>query len=188
MREQDGARLARRLREQFPSLESSTILERVAAERQITISRFPFSRGVSGIMCMAAGGPQIGISSLSPPEHQLFTLAHELGHALLGHRAGLLARVQASSSLEDERQANAFAAEFLMPAERVSEWVADGMTVQLLCQSCGVSFDTMAARLAELDLWAAAIGPQNGDCNPAQSPGQCETHAPEAAVMEYRMK
>lgn len=153
MRVRNGARLAHRLHHRYPSLAPIAILERVAAERRIAISWYPFSRGVSGIMCMAAGGPEIGISTLNPPERQLFTLAHELGHALLGHRAGLLTGIPDDDDAEDERQANAFAAEFLMPAERVARWVAQGMALHQLCTNFGVSTEAMTRRLRELGLW-----------------------------------
>jgi len=60
----------------------------------------------------------IFINSRRPWTRRRFTMAHELGHHVLGHQAGLDRNVDESPD-PAEASANAFAAEFLMPAELV---------------------------------------------------------------------
>lgn len=116
------------------------------------IDRYPFDDSVAGVMLHISGKPVIALNSRDTDERQLFTLAHELGHVLLGHRAGMLTELPIADDPEDEREANAFAAEFLMPAARIAGWVAAGTDVTDLCRYTGVSREAMARRLAELGL------------------------------------
>ncbi len=63
----------------------------------------------------------INVNMLEPSYRQRFTLAHELGHLLLGHEGGYLYRTSDTTKYPSaisqvyEREANRFAAELLMP-------------------------------------------------------------------------
>ncbi len=77
---------------------------------------------------------------------QRFTVAHELGHLLMGH-GSIVDRPEAISGYDHdpvEVCANAFAAEFLMPAEAVQAWRREYVDGELA--------------LADLVLMAAAFG------------------------------
>ena len=82
----------------------------------------------------ASGEPPTGVNSLHAPVRQRFTIAHELGHAVLHAREGihldqafrLRFRDQTSAMAIDpeEIDANSFAAELLMPADELNRvWV-----------------------------------------------------------------
>lgn len=106
--------------------------------------------------------PQLGFSVLvnvdSTPGRQVFTLAHELSHALYhSHLPGILCR---RDVLPEEREveafANAWAAHFLVPGnalkERVEEWVGDPRRLSpedalLLAHHFGVSYTLLLYRL-----------------------------------------
>jgi Zn-dependent peptidase ImmA (M78 family) len=66
-----------------------------------------------GAALSPAGGHILANSRL-PPGRFRFSVAHELGHFLLGHEP---ARFVGARSRRDERQADLFAAELLLPEE-----------------------------------------------------------------------
>lgn len=97
-----------------------------------------------------------------------FTVAHELGHLVLGHEGvrsrvalGKDRRVQAGvrSASQDEEEANYFARAFLMP-ERVAE---DFKNSAELARRCGVSEKTAQIRLNDL---ARRRRQENGEQKP----------------------
>lgn len=74
--------------------------------------------GTSGEVRILRGVPWILVSADDPPVRQRFTVAHELGHILLGH-VGKYELVNREPSPEDnpiEQAANVFAARLLSPA------------------------------------------------------------------------
>ncbi len=79
-----------------------------------------------------------------------FTAAHELGHHVLGHGSRLDLDIY-SSPQQPEKDANAFAAQFLMPAASLKASTpikgADGTKVLRLAIKFGVSYEAMANRL-----------------------------------------
>lgn len=70
-------------------------------------------------VCTAIGGePYIGINPFRTPERQRFTVAHEMGHLILGH-VGVYHLINREPSPADnpiERAANAFASRLLAPS------------------------------------------------------------------------
>jgi IrrE N-terminal-like domain len=129
--------------------------------------------GISGhITRTAAGEYEIATAAGEPLTRQRFTLAHEIGHFLL-HRSIL----DRSSGINDstmyrtdtagvgfnmeiseihERQANSFAANLLMPKERIQERFAGGQRPSLasLASEFEVSQPAMQWRLTNLGLGA----------------------------------
>jgi Zn-dependent peptidase ImmA (M78 family) len=93
-----------------------------------------------------------------------FTIAHEVAHFLLGHQipseADLAAGSTAPFTVQQEREANVFAAEFLMP----EEWVAPLCTapptlasVHAIAQAFGVTSVAAAVRYVELTREPCAV-------------------------------
>ena len=84
-------------------------------------------------------------------QRQRFSIAHELGHAILRH--GTSARKKFTHSEKKERDANTFAASLIMPALAVRTMVEQrGMMFDELCTTFDVSEQAMAIRLSELGL------------------------------------
>lgn len=71
-----------------------------------------------GFSCMIDGVPHICVQRDVYPPRKRFTIAHELGHVLLGHvgAVGLVNREPAPDDDPMEQAANAFAARLLAPA------------------------------------------------------------------------
>lgn len=77
---------------------------------------------LSGQVEMSEGRPVVSFNQAEAPVRQRFTIAHELGHFALGHLLGAkrllrdpAANFSSGSSSPVEREANAFAADLLMP-------------------------------------------------------------------------
>lgn len=153
-------------------------VERIARKLGLHVERANLGDDVSGLLVVQDGRGVIGVSANQVPARQRFTIAHEIGHFLL-HRDKMpvfidkqffkpyLAafRDKRSSSGEDklEREANAFAAELLMPADMVRMAVvelkvdvADDDIVDELAKQFEVSRQAMSFRIANLALLTGA--------------------------------
>lgn len=82
---------------------------------------------------------------------QRFTIAHELGHLLLGHQGDLLNREPSPMDNPIEREANAFAARLLAPSCVL--WGVDTCNAVTISQLCNISYHAasfQARRMIEL--------------------------------------
>lgn len=124
----------------------------------------------SGLLLHANGRRICAVRANEKHERQRFTIAHELGHFLLGHQGdaipggrGFVERVLARNDISrqsiDRREieANAFAAELLMPAQEVIARVPyelhdtyDQEVIVDLAAEFQVSFTAMTNRLNTL--------------------------------------
>ncbi len=107
---------------------------------------------LSGAALTDRSFPLLFVNSAFPRPRSLFTLAHELGHVLLGHvDDGIALDRELASSTEIERMANAFAAIFLMPEEIIlktlERYGRRASTIVNLAYRFGVSFQTIVYRL-----------------------------------------
>lgn len=110
---------------------------------------------LSGLLVRLEDAPLIAFNSNHPPGRQRFTVAHELGHLLLGHldrvhldfsaREGAEGRPGFNAS--NEKQANAFAAALLMPEEWVRKWVGGEELPSLASRTFEVSELALGFRL-----------------------------------------
>lgn len=131
------------------------------------IRRSPTTDDLSGFILRGeTGKPVIGVNKSHHLNRQRFTLAHELGHLLLHKGTALhvdhgILRVnlrdkESSKGVDlEEREANAFAAEILMPA-RFLQHDLDDLDVQneeqlkKLAKKYGVSEQALVFRLTGL--------------------------------------
>lgn len=132
---------------------------------------------ISGLTFHGERGSRIVVNELHSPTRKRFTLAHELGHHLLhsGHRLVLdpstrVSRRDELSSLATDSQeieANAFAAELLMPASFLRQSLTDLLSkhsdldsteiVAHLAESFEVSDEAMQYRLTNLGIHAVDV-------------------------------
>ncbi len=127
--------------------EAPVPVEKLAAALGAEIRREPAEDDLSGFLMRAVVGrcAVIGVNSTHHPNRQRFTIAHEIGHLLLHDgekihvdRTGQVYQVNlrsdASSAGTDicEIEANAFAAELLMPAPFLQVDLAEQRTLNLL--------------------------------------------------------
>ena len=123
-------------------------------------AKFTWDTPISGFLVELESGPIIGINESHSPGRQRFTIAHELGHYLLRHHdhyhldmGSAMAHGDGPNyDWRDERNANEFAAEFLMPAPMVMAAARKHDTVQALATLFQVSKEAMGFRMVNLGL------------------------------------
>lgn len=105
----------------------------------ITVRRTTLTAGPEGRSVALNGRPVILLAAGPAPERRRFTLAHELGHIMLGHM-GLVGLVNREPSPEDdplEQAANVFASRLLAPACVL--WGCGVQSAGEIAQMCGIS-------------------------------------------------
>jgi Zn-dependent peptidase ImmA (M78 family) len=128
----------------------------VAKALGLDVVPFAFHNKISGLLKEEDG--VIGVNKMHHPLRQRFTIAHELGHFLLGHGMGTAYREEMVEDAFDkpnplEREANLFASLLLMPSEWVKKQVKkNGLDIDSLSRSFEVSRQAMTIRLLELKL------------------------------------
>lgn len=104
----------------------------------------------------------IYVNKSDSPHRQFFTIAHELGHYMLGHQPSeyrVLMRFILPGGEYDavEQEANCFAGNVLVPTKMLvatmKQYRLDKEDADLLAKLFGVSKDTIKYRLQELHLW-----------------------------------
>jgi Zn-dependent peptidase ImmA (M78 family) len=142
-------------------------LEAIAHTLGVEIRPYDLKPDVSGILYRDGDRRVVVVNQGHTRERQRFTIAHELGHLLLhkgqpvhvdeGFRVNLRDRRSATAEDVEEIEANAFAADLLMPAKWLridieQEFIdlADDTAMRMLAARYGVSPQAMAYRLATL--------------------------------------
>lgn len=120
---------ARRLLEETGYTKPAIPVEKVAEAVGIVVHPWDFIDDVSAVLVRSSRFTAIAVNQTHPETRQRFSIAHELGHAVLGHVENLyiefvapaLLQEQSPQRIDHEREANWFAADLLMPAESVRE-------------------------------------------------------------------
>ena len=105
-----------------------------------------------GYTAIFLGTPRIFVSQNCTPERQRFTIAHELGHILLGHvgEAGLVNREPDPGDNPIEQATNVFASRLLAPACVL--WALDARTPEEIASLCRISYQAAAYRAERMEL------------------------------------
>ncbi|GAA4015768.1 XRE family transcriptional regulator [Allokutzneria multivorans] len=118
----------------------------------VVVSRLPVQAAVGVFSCVLPERPTIVLTERENPLRQRFSVAHELGHLVLHPDPAPGSRVH-------ESEADAFAAEFLMPAEEIAGTFplhAGLDAVKELADAYGVTAAALAARGRALGLMTDA--------------------------------
>lgn len=120
----------------------------------IPYSQFPDK--FSGTVVNQGNFTLIGINSNHSKNRQRFTIAHELGHFLLGHKIDdTLKEELLDRPINQEREADEFAGELLMPRDFLKKDLEnrkEKLTIPLLAQQYSVSEQAMSIRLLRTGL------------------------------------
>jgi Zn-dependent peptidase ImmA (M78 family) len=162
-----------RARELRTQVDSSIPVDVEAAAQALNIAvRYQaLEDSVSGILVIKQDGAILGVNEKHHRNRQRFTIAHELGHFLLHKEAADVFvdsvvfhrdELSATGTMQQEIDANAFAAELLMPADTLKAKVGpqpldmfDDARVRRLATEFGVSTHAMTVRLTRLSLIGA---------------------------------
>lgn len=148
-------------------------VEQIAQQLGLQVDRGRLGEDISGLLVISDGRGTIGVNADHAPTRQRFTIAHEIGHYVM-HRQEMRVFIDhqfftpylaafrdvSSSTGNDrlERDANAFAAALLMPADLLAEAigaldteVTDDEAIETLAARFHVSKQAMTIRLVNLD-------------------------------------
>jgi Zn-dependent peptidase ImmA (M78 family) len=123
-------------------------VEKIARDLGAEIQYEAFEGEVSGMLYRGEGQTLIGVNSTHGVTRQRFTLAHECAHLLL-HKGVFIDRLvrvnwRDGTSDTEEVQANAFAAELLMPRKLMQREIE-----RLIARSRQIAPEQLIAELAE---------------------------------------
>ncbi len=127
---------------------------KVCAELGIKLHYYePTTDESDGMSCYINGVPHIFVSSAVLPERRRFTVAHEIGHIILGHvgKFELVNREPSPTDNPIEQAANVFASRLLAPACVL--WGCNVQTanqIQELCKISRTAAEYRAERMNEL--------------------------------------
>ncbi|MDP3956736.1 MAG: ImmA/IrrE family metallo-endopeptidase [bacterium] len=126
----------------------------VAALFNIKVIDYPkFASTISGKIVKGENVTVIGVNPNHSEVRQRFTIAHELGHYLLGHEITDLLEESLEKPLDREKEANTFAAELLMPIEFIKKDIESGIVnIQSLAKRYNVSEQAISIRLLNTGL------------------------------------
>ncbi|MFE0473233.1 ImmA/IrrE family metallo-endopeptidase [Streptomyces sp. NPDC058947] len=138
-------------------------IEEIARAEGILITRKAFDGTRSGFALRDGATRIIGINSATSPRRQRFTVAHELGHLFLHQGKPLIVDHSVRVDWRDERsslgtdkeemEANAFAAEVLMPVNLILDRASHYLRTQ------NATRESLIAGLArDFDVSAEAMG------------------------------
>jgi Zn-dependent peptidase ImmA (M78 family) len=136
------------------------LLKLVEEELKIPVCVMQMPEGIAGAYLKKRGQYFIFLQADNVPTRQRFTLCHEVGHHVLGHKGRVEDQADLVSSNDpNEQQANYFASEFLHPSPAVKKWMDENVgdrkvdlkDVVLAADAFGVSTPAMLYRLSKGD-------------------------------------
>lgn len=139
---------------QFGIAAAPVDVEDMAQEMGIVVIRTHIDTpGCSGMLAKPAGGPILFLREQDCETRQRFTIAHEMWHALHGNDPMHLSWEMCGESVPwEERKADRFAAELLMPGNWVQEYVEARFPFSAICGVLRVSAESLRRRYHELGL------------------------------------
>lgn len=133
----DAHRLAvasttRLLRDQKVDPQERVPLDQIAGSLGLVVRYAPLPRMAGAYICEEGSPPGVLVNSRHPAPKQRYTLAHEIGHHVLGHATSLdvdtelMSTASTRAAMPDhERLAEAFAAWLLMPRSLVQRTIRE---------------------------------------------------------------
>jgi Zn-dependent peptidase ImmA (M78 family) len=148
-----GVRTAAQILEHFSIHTPPVDVDDIAARLEVYVHRVAGMK-TSGAVNSNARGAAIYVSEDDVPWRQRFTIAHELGHLMLHEEGSLHHRDTTFTGGPIEQQANAFAADLLMPFPMVMIAAqSTGGSPKRMARLFDVSEAAMSVRMANLRFW-----------------------------------
>lgn len=153
---------ARRLQQAFGGCAGGRVpVEKIAASLGVVIVVAPLEGAGAQLVRRGARTHIVLAERIEDPAARRFSIAHELGHFILEHPLRSLDPMPNTDQRDYEREANAFAAELLMPAEvlrpRCEAGPAGLEVPRQIASEFGVSILASAIRFAELSSAPCAV-------------------------------
>lgn len=128
------------------------IISYLKREKDLSVYAWAFGKDIDGIQITEGEKSAIGYNQAQHPHRQRFTVAHEIGHLLLGHTTKNFI-LDLNSNKPEEIEANKFAAELLMPLKLLKKDFQNGMkNAKDIASAYNVSEEAVWWRLKECKL------------------------------------
>lgn len=128
------------------------IINHIKREKDLSVYAWAFGKDIDGIQITEGEKAAIGYNQAQHPHRQRFTVAHEIGHLLLGHTTKNFI-LDLNSKKSEEIEANKFAAELLMPLKLLKKDFQNGMkNAKDIAKAYNVSEEVVWWRLKECRL------------------------------------
>ena len=127
------------------------IINHIKKEKDLSIYSWAFGEDTDGIQITEGEKATIGYNQAQHPHRQRFTVAHEIGHLLLGH-TGKNFILDLNSKKPEEIEANQFAAELLMPLEMLKKDLQSKKNAKDIAKEYNVSEEAVWWRLYDCKL------------------------------------
>ncbi len=135
----------------FPPVLIRDVVAYIKQDANLKVFSWNFTKKISGLLVNDGENSSIGYNINQHRHRQRFTVAHEIGHCLLGHTCSS-ADYNFGSKNPHEVEANQFAAELLMPLEKLKEDCRIGIDAPELAKKYYVSEESMWWRLMDCKL------------------------------------
>jgi len=127
------------------------ITNHIKKEKDLSIYSWAFGEDTDVIQITEGEKATIGYNKAQHPHRQRFTVAHEIGHLLLGH-TGKNFILDLNSKKPEEIEANQFAAELLMPLEMLKKDLQSKKNAKDIAREYNVSEEAVWWRLYDCKL------------------------------------
>jgi len=128
------------------------IINQIKKSSDLSVYPWAFVDDTDGIQVTHGDSASIGYNQAQHRHRQRFTVAHEIGHFMMGHTNGN-SGFDLESKKPEEIEANQFAAELLMPLAFLNKEIKNGnKNVKKLAQVFDVSEESVWWRLRECNL------------------------------------
>lgn len=129
-------------------------VEKVAEFFSLNVIYYPkFPDSISGTIIKDVDLHAIGVNANHPKVRQRFTIAHELGHYIMGHDQKTVLDNSFDKKTDNEKEANKFASELLMPIDFLkNDLDKENYNIPSLAKKYEVSEQAMSIRLLETNL------------------------------------
>ncbi|RJQ32230.1 MAG: ImmA/IrrE family metallo-endopeptidase [Actinobacteria bacterium] len=135
-----------------PPILLDDVIKRVRKHHDLSVFPWELGTQTDGIQISGENMSAIGYNQSQHRHRQRFTVAHELGHFLLGHTSKERP-LDLESKVPDEVEANQFAAELLMPLALLKSDINGGQKQpKMLAKKYDVSEEAIWWRLLECRL------------------------------------
>lgn len=128
------------------------VLAYLQKDNDIQVRAWNLGKKVSGIQVIEDGASFIAYNATQHQNRQRFSVAHEIGHFVLGHTAPKNFDYEPGNNDSYETEAFSFAAELLMPLEMVKKDYADTHDPNSMAWKYLVSQEAMWKRIIECKL------------------------------------
>ena len=127
------------------------IINHIKKEKDLSVYSWAFGENTDGIQITEGEKATIGYNQAQHPHRQRFTVAHEIGHLLLGHTSKNFI-LDLNSKKPEEIEANQFAAELLMPLEMLKKDLQSKKNAKDIAREYNVSEEAVWWRLYDCKL------------------------------------